>query len=216
MLLAAGRGDRMGPLTVAQPKPMLELCGEKLIERHLRRLAEAGITEIVINLSYKAVMLRDFVGEKTRWGQSVAFSDEGEPPLETGGGIVNALPLLGPAPFIVVNADIYTDFDFARLLQQPRDPLLVLVANPRHNPRGDFGLAASGRVSLEPPLWTFSGISVMSEELFVAVPPERQPLLPILQAAIAKGLLRGTLYEGVWRDVGTPERLAEARSLGPL
>lgn len=213
MLLAAGRGLRMGALTDTRPKPLLEIGGEPLIERQLRLLASAGITEVVINLSYRGAAIRECVGEQTRWGQRVAYSEEGEPPLETGGGIIAALPLLGPDPFLLVNSDIYTDFDFAALVGEGAGNVLVLVPNPPHHPEGDFGLDASGRVTRKGPLLTFAGISVLSPTLFAAFSPGRQPLRPVLDTAIDRRDLAGVRFDGVWHDVGTPERLAEARAL---
>jgi len=213
MLLAAGRGERMGALTSSQPKPLLDIEGERLIERQLRMLADAGVTEIVINLSYHGAAIREHVGERTRWGQRVRYSEEGEPPLETGGGIIAALPLLGPDPFVVVNSDIYTDFDFSELRFAHGSSLLVLVPNPAHHPQGDFGLDRSGHVTRAAPLLTFSGISLLSPALFDGFGRERQPLRPILEAAIDLGEVRGLFFEGVWQDVGTPERLAAVRAL---
>jgi len=211
MLLAAGRGERMGALTHGEPKPLLDIGGERLIERQLRMLAGAGFDEVVINLSYRGDAIREFLGATSRWGQSIVYSEEGEPALETGGGIVAALPLLGDAPFLAVNADILTDFDYAELRREDGDALLVLVPNPAHHLEGDFGLTASGLVTLEPPFMTFSGISVLSPEIFRDIEPGRQRLRPILEAAIAQGRVRGVRYEGLWLDIGTPERLAQAR-----
>lgn len=213
MLLAAGRGQRMGALTDSQPKPLLDVGGERLIERQLRMLADAGVVEVVINLSYHGAAIRAHVGERTRWGQRISYSDEGEPPLETGGGIIAALPLLGPDPFVVVNSDLYTDFDFAELGTAHRSSLLVLVPNPAHHPQGDFGLDGSGRVTRAAPLLTFSGISLLSPALFDGFGRGRQPLRPILEAAIDRGELHGLFFDGVWQDVGTPERLAAVRAL---
>jgi MurNAc alpha-1-phosphate uridylyltransferase len=197
MLLAAGRGERMGELTRHEPKPLLDIGGERLI--------------VVINLSYRGDAIRAFIGSTSRWGQSIAYSEEGEPALETGGGIIAALPLLGSAPFIAVNADVVTDFDYSVLRRKRVEALLVLVPNPAHHPHGDFGLTASGLVTLEPPLMTFSGISVLSPELFHGIAPGRQRLRPILESAIAQRRVEGVRHEGLWHDIGTPERLAEAR-----
>ena len=215
MLLAAGRGERMGELTRDEPKPLLDIGGERLIERQLRLLADAGFDEIVINLSYQGSVIRECLGATSRWGQSITYSEEGEPALETGGGIVAALTLLGSAPFVAVNADIVTDFDYSTLRPErskaQREALLVLVPNPAHHPQGDFGLAASGLVTDEPPLMTFSGISVLSPALFDGMEPVRQRLRPILESAIAQRRVAGVYYDGLWLDIGTPERLAEAR-----
>ena len=212
MILAAGRGTRMGALTDERPKPLLTLGKESLLERHVRRLAAVGIRDIVINVSYSAAQIQEAIGSGARWGVNVHYSVEGEPPLETGGGIVNALPLLGPEPFILVNADVLTDFDFATLKLGAGLGVLVLVANPAHNSRGDFGLDARARIVSAPPQWTFAGISLLDPTLFAGLAPGRRQLKPILDAAIARGELRGVRYEGFWMDVGTPERLALARA----
>jgi MurNAc alpha-1-phosphate uridylyltransferase len=211
MLLAAGRGERMGALTQSQPKPLLDVGGERLIERQLRLLATAGIDEIVINLSYHGAAIRELLGERTRWRQRVTYSEEGEPPLETGGGVIAALPLLGSEPFLLVNSDVYTDFDFGTLIRRRTVGTLVLVPNPAHHPRGDFGLGDAGLVTRELPLATYSGISVLSPSLFAGFAPGRQALRPVLDAAIDRGELEGILFEGYWMDVGTPERLAAVR-----
>src|SRR5262245_52903463 len=154
MLLAAGRGERMGTLTATQPKPLLTIGDRALIEHHIVRLAASGIDELVINLSYRGSEIRKRLGDGSRFGVSIEYSEEGEPPLETGGGIVHALPLLGGEPFLLVNSDVYTDFDFRVLIEGPRMPTLVLVPNPPHNLRGDFGLD-DGFVSASPPLSTY-------------------------------------------------------------
>ncbi len=213
MLLAAGRGDRMGALTASLPKPLLTVGGTPLIERHVVRLAASGVAEIVINLSYRGAQIRDRLGDGRRFGVSIAYSDEGEPPLETGGGIVQALPLLGQEPFLLVNSDIYTDFDFARLVAGSREPTLVLVPNPPHNPRGDFGVDAAGWVSAATPLLTYAGVALFSPRSFAGLERGRRPLKPLLDAAIARHELRGVVYSGVWLDVGTPERLEDARRI---
>lgn len=213
MLLAAGRGERMGTLTATQPKPLLTIGDRALIEHHVVRLAASGIDEIVINLSYRGSEIRKRLGDGSRFGVSIAYSEEGEPPLETGGGIVHALPLLGRAPFLLVNSDVYTDFDFRVLVDGPRVPTLVLVPNPPHHVRGDFGLDDAGFVSAAPPLSTYAGIAVFDPQWFAALPPGRRPLKPVLDAAIARRELRGLKFLGLWLDVGTPERLEEARAL---
>ncbi len=212
MLLAAGRGERMGVLTAERPKPLLTIGGVPLIERHLARLAASGVHEIVINLSYRGAQIREALGDGARFGVAIAYSDEGEPPLETGGGIVEALPLLGRAPFLLVNSDIYTDFD-PLALPPAAAHTLVLVPNPPHNARGDFGLDAAGRLTAAPPLYTYAGIAALDPELFAGLARGRRPLKPVLDAAIARGVVRGLLYDGPWLDVGTPERLAAARRL---
>jgi MurNAc alpha-1-phosphate uridylyltransferase len=212
MILAAGRGVRMGPLTAVQPKPLLTIGGMALIEHHVARLAAFGVHEIVINLSYRGAEIRDYLGDGRRFGSAIAYSEEGEPPLETAGGIVHALPLLGAAPFLLVNSDVFTDFDY-RTLAVGQSPTIVLVQNPEHNARGDFGLDSAGRVRAEPRSYTYAGIAVLDPTLFAALEPGRRPLKPVLDAAIARGELRGVRFEGLWIDVGTPERLEAARAV---
>jgi N-acetyl-alpha-D-muramate 1-phosphate uridylyltransferase len=211
MILAAGRGERMGALAALRPKPLLEIGGVALIEHHVARLAASGIDEIVINLSYRGTQVREHLGKGGRFGVSIRYSEEGEPPLETAGGIVQALPLLGDEPFVLVNSDVFTDFDYRALVASAREPTLVLVRNPAHNARGDFGIDAAGWVSAEGPLYTYAGIAVFAPQSFAALTPGRRPLKPWLDAAIARRELRGTLFSGSWIDVGTPERLEEAR-----
>jgi len=213
MLLAAGLGTRMGALTAQVPKPLLRIAGEALIERHLRHLSVAGIDEVVINLSYRGDQIREYLGDGTRFGVSILYSTEGEPPLETGGGIINALPLLGRDPFWLVNADIVSDFDLGRVDLGEAIGLLVLVPNPGHHPSGDFGIDSRGRATLDAPLLTFSGISMLHPKLFDGYRPGRQPLKPILDAAIDRGEMRACRYDGAWIDVGTPERLEAADAM---
>lgn len=212
MILAAGRGERMRPLTDRLPKPLLQAGPARLIEYPLRGLARAGIGEVVINLAWLGGRIRDCVGDGARYGLSVVYSDEGSEALETGGGIFRALPLLGDAPFWVLNADVYSEYPL-----QPRElpegvlAHLVLVPNPAHHPDGDFALAAD-RVSLESgPRYTYSGWSVLSAALFEGCTPGKFPLAPLLATAIRQGRVTGELFEGYWLDVGTPGRLAQLR-----
>jgi MurNAc alpha-1-phosphate uridylyltransferase len=184
-----------------------------LIEHHVVRLAASGIDELVINLSYRGSEIRKRLGDGSRFGVSIEYSDEGEPPLETGGGIVQALPLLGAEPFLLVNSDVYTDFDFRILAEGARVPMLVLVPNPPHNARGDFGLDAAGYVTAAPPLSTYAGVAVFDPRLFAGLARGRRPLKPLLDAAIARRELKGLAFAGLWLDVGTPERLEAARAL---
>jgi MurNAc alpha-1-phosphate uridylyltransferase len=208
MLLAAGRGERMRPLTDHTPKPLLAVRGQPLIVHHLQRLAGAGVREIVINLAWLGSRIRTALGDGREFGVSIRYSDEGPEALETGGGIFRALPLLGTEPFLVVNADIFTDFDFAQLVSAATgQALLVLVPNPAQHPAGDFGLEA-GYITEAPPRWTYSGIGVFNASLFEGCQAGRFPLKPLLQRAIAAHALRGELYRGLWSDIGTPDRLA--------
>ncbi len=212
MILAAGRGERMGPLTAVHPKPLLTIGGMTLIEHHVARFAACGVDEIVINLSYRGAQIRDHLGDGKQFGVAIVYSEEGEPPLETAGGIVRALPLLGAAPFLLVNSDVFTDFDY-RTLAVAHSPTIVLVQNPEHNARGDFGLDGGGRVRAEPRAYTYAGIAVLDSTLFAGLEPGRRPLKPVLDAAIARGELHGVRFEGSWIDVGTPERLEAARAV---
>ena len=212
MILAAGRGERMRPLTNDMPKPLLPAGGRPLIEHHILALADAGITELVVNLSWHGDKLRRYLGNGARYGVTFAFSEEGPEPLETGGGIHRALPLLGSAPFWVVNGDIACDYPISRR-ELPAGVLahLVLVPNPAHNPDGDF-LLAGGQLRPERPAGnadgrTFAGISVIDPRLFDGAAPGRFPLAPLLRAAAARGQVTGEVHAGRWTDVGTPERL---------
>jgi len=209
MLLAAGRGERMRPLTDSLPKPLVQVGGRALIAWHLLALARAGIHEVVINLSWLGAQLRAALGDGRSFGVSIRWSDEGPVPLETGGGIFHALPLLGPDPFLVVNADIWTDIDFGRLELEPDAYAhLVLLPNPAHHPRGDFGLEGDRVVNRDSERLTYSGVGVYSHGFFAGCTAGRFPLLPLLNRAIAAGRVRGQVHQGQWCDVGTAERLA--------
>lgn len=214
MLLAAGRGERLRPLTDKCPKPLLMVRGKALIVWHLESLARAGVSEVVINLSWLGAQIRERLGDGAEWGLSIEYSEEGPEPLETGGGIFRALPLLGPAPFLLVNGDVFTEFDFRRLTPQPGNQAhLVLVRNPSHHATGDFAL--DGRlVSLTgTPRYTYAGIGLYTPRLFEGCRDGKFPLLPLLRRAIEAGQLQGELYEGPWVDVGSPERLAALNHL---
>ncbi len=209
MILAAGRGERMRPLSDVTPKPLLPVAGKALIVHLIERLAQAGLRDLVVNHAHLGHQLEDYLGDGSRFGARIVYSPEPEGGLETGGGIHQALSLLDSDPFIVVNGDIWTDFPFERL-PQSLDGLahLVLVDNPPHHTRGDFFLKEDGRVlaSGEPKL-TFSGIGVYHRALFGHCQPGRFPLAPLLRAAMEQGKVSGEYYGGRWRDVGTPERL---------
>jgi MurNAc alpha-1-phosphate uridylyltransferase len=209
MLLAAGRGERLRPLTDTLPKALMEVGGRPLIVWHLAALARAGIREVVINLSWLGGQLRAALGDGRELGVSISWSEEGAIPLETGGGIFRALPLLGAEPFLVVNADIWTDIDFGRLRLPPAAHAhLVLIANPSHHPRGDFGLEGDHVVNRESERLTYSGVGVYHPEFFAGCSLGRFPLLPLLNRAIAASRVTGELHRGQWCDVGTAERLA--------
>lgn len=209
MILAAGRGVRLRPLTDTCPKPLLPVRGRALIDYHLEKLAGLGVEDVVVNLSWLAPMLRAGLGDGSRWGLRLHYSEEGPEALETGGGIFQALPWLAPDPFLVVNGDVYTDFDFATLtLPDAALAQLLLVPNPPHHPGGDFALSA-GRVQMQgEPRWTYAGIGLYRPALFEGCQPGRFPLLPLLVRASLAGRLQGQTYAGAWSDVGTPERLA--------
>lgn len=211
MLLAAGRGERMRPLTDERPKPLLEVAGKPLIAWHLERLAKAGFREVVINVSWLGDQIVTALGDGGRHGVHIAWSREPWPALETGGGISNALRLLGDGPFLLVNSDVYTDIDFASLRIAPGDlAQLVLVPNPAHHPQGDFWLDGLGRIGLAGgERLTYSGISLLRPELFAGSEPGRFPLLPWLLRALEAGRLGGQKHLGRWLDIGTPERLRE-------
>ncbi|WP_158891509.1 MULTISPECIES: N-acetylmuramate alpha-1-phosphate uridylyltransferase MurU [unclassified Pseudomonas] len=213
MILAAGKGERMRPLTLTRPKPLIEVNGRPLIEHHLLALATAGITELVINHAWLGDQLEAALGDGSRFGVSIRFSAE-EEPLETGGGIFQALPLLGSEPFVLVNGDIRTDFDFATLTL-PAGCLahLVLADNPLHHPLGDFGLV-EGRVTLDGVgKRTYSGIAVLHPRLFEGRTAGAFKLVDVLRPAIAAGKVSGERLYDRWVDVGTQERLAEAELL---
>jgi MurNAc alpha-1-phosphate uridylyltransferase len=212
MILAAGRGERMGVLTANEPKPLLMVGGVPLIERHLARLAASSFADVVINLSYRGAQIRSRVGDGRRFGVAITYSEEGEPPLETAGGIVHALPWLGSGPFLLVNSDVYIDLDFAAFASRAGGrSTLLLVPNPAHNARGDFGLDEDGSVTVQEPRLTYGGVAVLDTKVFAALAPGRRPLKPVLDAAIERDALRGQFYDGIWIDVGTPERLEDAR-----
>jgi MurNAc alpha-1-phosphate uridylyltransferase len=209
MVLAAGRGERLRPLTDQTPKPLLEVRGQPLIAWHLRSLARAGVREAVINLSWLGAQLRAALGSGERFGLRISYSEEPEGALEVGGGIFHALPLLGAAPFLVVNGDTYTDLDFAHLSIPPHSLAhLVLVPNPAHHPQGDFALREGAVGTTGEPRLTYSGIGVFRPELFAGCSAGRFPLLPLLHGAIAARRLSGERYDGAWTDVGTAARLA--------
>jgi len=209
MILAAGRGERMRPLTDDTPKPLLRIGGQMLIEHHIHALAAAGIRELVINHAWHGAQIERALGDGAAYGVQIRYSPEGERGLETGGGIFRALPLLGDAPFMVVNADIWTDFPFQRL---PRgiDTLayLVMVDSPSHHPEGDFSLSECRLSRQGPRMLTFSGIGVYRPELFAGSTAGRFPLAPLLRTAMDNRQVGGEHYSGRWYDIGTPQRLA--------
>ncbi|WP_111641035.1 N-acetylmuramate alpha-1-phosphate uridylyltransferase MurU [Marinimicrobium alkaliphilum] len=215
MILAAGLGKRMRPLTDHTPKPLLPVAGKPLIQYHLEGLAAAGVSDVVINLAYLGEQIEAFVGTGAAFGVRVHYSREPEP-LETGGALVRALPLLGEAPFILVNGDVWSDYPLLDLvsatLPDAQDGHLVLVPNPEFHGDGDFALPQNpGLIGVQGPRFTFSGISLLRPRLIAEYPERRLrfALVETLRWAIARGALSGELYHGRWNDVGTPARLAE-------
>ncbi len=223
LLFAAGRGERMRPLTDATPKPLLKVAGKPLIVWHLDKLAALGVRNVVINTSWLADQFPATLGDGTRWGLRLHYSFEGAQPLETGGGMWHALQLLGDGPFLAVNGDIWSNLDFAKLPPAPKgDAHLVMVDNPAHNPNGDFALDVSGRMHSEGEhRLTFAGIGVYRPSIFdgwrkiigstpgANEDPPRFKLAPMLRAAMTRGSVTGQHHHGRWTDVGTPQRLAQ-------
>jgi MurNAc alpha-1-phosphate uridylyltransferase len=213
MILAAGRGERMRPLTDRCPKPLLKVNGKALIDYHLENLAAGGIKDIVINTAWLGEQITEHVGDGSRWGLHVQLSHEGWPALETGGGIFKALPMLGEEPFIVVNGDVFTSWRLTAPLlprQWHADSLvhLILVPNPSHHPRGDFGLEGQLLTESTTQKFTYSGIGFFHPDLFSDCSGGPFKLAPLLYGAIHKNRATGELFSGNWSDVGTPERLA--------
>jgi MurNAc alpha-1-phosphate uridylyltransferase len=208
MILAAGRGERLRPMTDTTPKPLLRVRGQPLIERHVRGLARAGVERIVINLAWLGSQIREYLGDGARYGVAIVYSDEQPRALETAGGIFRALPHLGPGPFAVVNGDIYTNFSFETLrLAADRDAHLVLVPNPPQHPRGDFGLDQGLALAAAASQYTFSGIAMYRDAFFAGCTDGVFPLKPLLLRSMAAKRCSAELYTGVWEDVGTAERL---------
>ena len=210
MILAAGRGERMRPLTDTTPKPLLRVHGKPLIERHVERLAQAGVERIVINLAWLGSMIREYLGAGSRYGVCIAYSEESPHALESAGGIFRALPALGPEPFVVVNGDVFTDYPFERLMlaDADLDAHVVLVPNPPHHPQGDFGLDRGFAAVAAPRRYTYAGIAAYRPRFFSGCADGAFPLKPLLLRAMAARRCTAELYAGVWEDVGTPARFA--------
>ena len=210
MILAAGRGERLRPLTDTTPKPLIKVAGKSLIEYHLENLAKAGIKDIVINTAWLAEKIHAQLGDGSDYGVSIRYSDEGTA-LETAGGIIHALPLLGDSPFLVVNGDIWTDFDFSGLpeLKPEHEAHLVLVDNPEHNTRGDFSLENGLLKNSGENSYTFSGIGIYRPAFFAGRQQGVCALGPLLREKAEKNLISAQLYHGQWTDVGTITRLQE-------
>ena len=214
LILAAGRGERMRPLTDTTPKPLLRIGAKRLIEHHLEKLAAAGVENVVVNVSHLAAQFAPALGDGERWGLRIRYSDEGPQPLETGGGMRRALALLGDAPFIVVSADIVSDYDYAQLPHEPAGLAhLVMVPNPAFHPRGDFRLV-DGQLDEAPgDRLTFANIGVYRPALVAGEADGSFKLLPLFQRAMRERQLSGERYDGFWRNVGTPAQLAELKVL---
>ena len=215
MILAAGRGERMRPLTDHTPKPLLKAGGRALIEHTISQLVAAGYTDIVINHAHLGQQIVDYLGDGQCYGASIQYSAEGELGLETAGGIINALPLLGEGVFLVVNADIATDFPYVQLKDLDLDLAhLVLIDNPVHHPQGDFGLNELGKVcEHQSEQLTFSGIGLYHSDLFKGLTTGSRKLGPLLRTAITAGRVTGQYFPGFWMDIGTPERLQALEAL---
>lgn len=214
MILAAGRGCRLRPVTDTLPKPLIPVQGKPLIEHHLYNLKSAGIKDVVINLAHLSEKIKAQCGNGEKFGLNILYSEEAPPGLETGGGIVKALPLLGDKPFWVINGDIFTDFDFSHTpALNEKKVHVILVPNPAHNKEGDFELI-NGDVQLKTSgaPYTFSGIALYKPDFFEGNTIERYSVTPLLKDAIAKGLVSGECYTGTWHDVGTLERLKAANA----
>jgi len=209
MILAAGRGERMRPLTDHTPKPLLKAAGKPLIEYTIEALVRAGITEIIINLAHLGNQLKTYLGDGSQYQAHIQYSEESETGLETAGGIKNALPLLGDSPFLVINGDIYCDFPLQSLINKSFDLAhLVLVNNPSHNLNGDFSLQAQTTLTPEgEEKFTFSGIGLYHPDLFAKIKPGKSSLAPLLKKHMQNQRISGEHYAGFWMDIGTPERL---------
>lgn len=219
MILAAGRGERMRPLTDQTPKPLLHIGTNRLIEHHLINLAHAGFRDIVINIAWLGNQIRETLGDGSTYGVNIFYSDEGDSALETGGGIFNALPLLGDEPFLVVNGDIWTSYPFKKLQHYPLPGLahLVLVNNPPQHPNGDFFLVNNKISESGEQKFTFSGIGVYKKEFFAGKTGGAFPLAPMIREFSQQGLVSAEIFEGEWDDIGTLDRLqARIKKQAPM
>lgn len=210
ILLAAGRGKRMRPLSDSTPKPLLKVGGVRLIEYHIQALAKMGLEEIVVNVAHLSEQFPEILGDGSRYGLNIHYSFEPEGGLETGGGIINAMSLLGAEPFLVINSDIFTDYPFTNLKSQPsRLAHVVLVDNPTHNPKGDFSINKGNLDVRQLNTYTYSGVGVFHPDFFSGDHPEIFSLTKLLNKAITDGTITAEYYDGTWLDIGTPERLKE-------
>lgn len=209
MILGAGRGERLRPLTDTTPKPLLRAGSRYLIEHHLFHLAENGITDVVINIAWLGQLIKETLGNGEKYNLRITYSDEGEQALETAGGIIKALPLLGDEPFLVINSDIWCDFDLSILIKHKMqsEAHLILVDNPDHNHKGDFALSDGYLQNSGEPMYTYSGIGIYTKQFFDGQPPGKTPLAPIIREKIKQHRVTGVIHKGLWTDVGTIERL---------
>ena len=216
MLLAAGYGNRLRPLTDHTPKPLVSVGGKPLIVHHLEKLAKAGFRDVVINLGHLGAKIPEALRDGSSWGLSIAYSDEGPEPLETGGGLTKALPLLGDEPFAVVNGDVWCDLDFSTIPQTlPQGDLatLYLVPKPDWRKRGDFSISQSRVVETDSPEFLYAGIAIYHPNILEGAKVEKFSIVPRLKDAISRNLVGGILFDGEWDDVGTPERLSGLQAL---
>ena len=214
MILAAGRGERLRPHTDITPKPLIQVGKHRLIEYHLINLAKAGLKDVVINISWLADQIREALGDGSNYSLNITYSDEGAEALETAGGIINALPYLGDEPFIVINGDIWCDYDLTRLMNRnlEYEAHLVLVNNPEHNTEGDFALEDDMIKNTGDEKLTYSGIGLYTQDFFAETKPGKKALAPILRKKSELNKVSGEIYNGQWVDIGTIERLAQLRS----
>ena len=211
MILAAGRGERMRPLTDTLPKPLLEVGGKPLIVWHIENLARNGFTEVIINIAHLGYKIPEYLGNGSKWGINITYSDEQQSgALESAGGIIKVLPLLGDEPFLVLNADIFCAYEYDAAFELG-DTLahLILVPNPPHNEKGDFGLDGGVVLNAAPTMYTFSGIGYYHPKLFAKQKLQKSPLAPLLREFVDKGLVSGSLFNKMWHDIGTPQRLQQ-------
>lgn len=214
IILAAGKGERMRPLTLVKPKPLLEVCGTSLIEHHIINLKKAGFEDIVVNICWLGQQIMKKLGSGSQYGVKIRYSSESPEPLETGGGMLKALPLLGDEPFLVVNGDVKTDFDFSVFYNfnlNNKLAHLLLVNNPDHNPNGDFSIDDKQYLDFDSdkPKYTYSGIGIYSPKLFKDSIQGKFSVVPLLKKAMQKHLVIGEVYNGSWNDIGNIERLLE-------
>jgi len=211
MILAAGRGERLRPLTDSTPKPLLKVGEKSLIEYHLYKLAQADIKDVIINTAWLGQQIQQSLGNGEKYNLNIHYSDEGDQALETAGGIIKALPLLGDEPFLIINGDIFTDYNFKQLtkLELQGEAHLVMVENPDHNKQGDFALKNNWLENSGEPLYTYSGIGIYTKQFFAGYPEGVTALAPILKEKIARKKVSGELHKTAWTDVGTKERLQQ-------